>query len=147
MERNLPILPVEIVNYILYLANNGKEMYYNKKRKRYSIRYTSYYMDSLNKLYSNCKIYTRCLRQPKISYTYETQVCFPPTVVKQEIHNHGDDENDNDAPNTVCSYNSMVTTTEKYFVTERKKTIESIWNRYFMKEKLSNGSKYMFIGM
>jgi hypothetical protein len=138
MERNLPILPVEIVNFIFYLANNGKEMYYNKKRKRYSIRYTSYYMDSLNKLYSNCKIYTRYWRLPNYTNIYETQVCFPPTVVHKP---------DSDVQNTICSYNSMVTTTEKYFVTERTKTIESIWNRYFMKEKLSNGSKYMFIGI
>lgn len=129
------ILPLELINYIFYIADNGKELMYDERRREHIIKIdqTHYSLMPVRYLFDNIKFFYTIYPTHVYPYIRETQVCFPPKKI----------ENDND--NVIKTVNSMLTKVEHCFFYNYEVTLITTWNRYFVTERLNNKSFYMTI--
>ena len=117
-------IPLELVNYIFFLADNARELVYDDKRKDYVIRLipTHPRFIPVSRLYDLCKIYTRqadtypCVR--------ETQICFPAKQIPTSV------------VNSTYSVSSMLLIIDECFDKKKEKNLVFSWNRYFVTENL-----------
>jgi hypothetical protein len=123
-------IPLELVNYIFFLADNPCELVYDYKRKNHVIRLIPSHprFASVSRLYESCKTYTRqCDTYPCVR---ETQICFPAKQIPTTV------------ANSTYNVYSMLLIIDECFDKKTEKNLVFSWNRYFVTENL-NGNVFM----
>ena len=114
-------IPLEIVNYIFYLANNAKFVYYDHKKREFKVKFDTNHptLKPVRDFYSNCKIYTKQI--PSVNYPFlrETQICFPP-------------KKSTSYKTLETTYNSMLTIVDECKSPNTEMNVIHSWNRYFV---------------
>lgn len=134
-------IPLELVNYIFYLANNAKVVYYDKKKREFTVKIDTNHqtLKPVRYFYENCKIFTKQIPNTTYPYTYpyirETQICFPPKKNKSS-------EN---LDNCETTYNSMLTIVDECKSPNTEVNVVYSWNRYFVVNS-TNGDKLELLG-
>ena len=123
-------IPLELVNYIFFLADYACELVYDYKRKNHVVRLIPSHprFASVSRLYDLCKIYTR--QSDTYPCVRETQICFPAKQIPTTVTN-----------STYNVYSRLLIIDECYDKKKEKNLVFS-WNRYFVTENL-NGNVFM----
>lgn len=117
-------IPLELINYIFYLADNGKKIFYHKKRREYVICFDENHhkLVPVRNFFDGCQIFIS--KNNKIHPpTILTQICFPPIDVE-----------DTQQERIKKRMHSMITIMEECKSPKTTNEIVHDWNRYFLIE-------------
>jgi hypothetical protein len=117
-------IPLELVNYIFYLANHAKIVYYDKKKREFAVKIDTNHetLKTVRNFYQDCKIFTKQIPNNTYPFLRETQICFPPKK-KKSCESLEDYE---------TTHNSMITIVDECISPKTETNIIHSWNRYFV---------------
>lgn len=117
-------IPLELINYIFYLANNAKVVYYDHKKREFVVKIDTNHLTlkPVRTFYDNCKIYTNKIPSSNYPFMRETQICFPP---KKNRSSEALEDYE-------TTYNSMLTIVDECRSPTTEVNIIHSWNRYFV---------------
>ena len=127
-------IPLELINYIFYLADTAKIVYYHKKRKEFVIKIDINHNTLVNvrDFYNDFKIYTKYIPNRNVyPFIRETQVCYP-------LKKCDSFENTSEYETTL---NSMLTIVDECNSPKSEINVIHSWNRFFVMN--STGGKLL----
>ena len=117
-------IPLELINYIFYLANHARIVYYDKKKREFNVKIDTDHetLKPVRNFYGNCTIFTKQIPNTTYPFLRETQICFPS---KKNKSCDSLDEYE-------TTYNSMLTIVDECMSPKTEVNIIHSWNRYFV---------------
>ena len=130
-------IPLELVNYIFYLANNAKVVYYDKKKREFAVKIDTNHetLKTVRNFYQDCKIFTKKIPSNVYPFVRETQICFPPKK-NRSCDSLEDYE---------TTHNSMITIVDECTSPKTETNIIHSWNRYFVMNSHGGQKFNMFV--
>ena len=137
MLLNIMWIPLELINYIFYLADNARFVYYHEKRNEFVVKIDINHnnLKKIRTFYDKLKVYTICIPSNcSYPFTRETQFCFPMLIEGryEDIESYEHIKSYEHVKSNEAISNTMLIIIDQCNTPKSEENVIFNWNRFFV---------------